>query len=130
MSYEQDLAVALRYRGLPEDTIAEVLAEVAAHTPPGEDPTEHFGSPSTYADGYVAELPPRKQRTPRLLMLALVLSLACAAFAFLAEPLLDVDVTDYVGPVRLWPALVILGLGIIASFLTATYRRAPMTKSD
>ncbi|GAA1107999.1 hypothetical protein [Arthrobacter flavus] len=129
MSYEQHLAAELRYRGLPEDTIAEVLAEVAAHTPPGEDPTEHFGTPSRYAEQYAAELSPGKPRTPRILGLALVLSLGYAAFAFLAEPLLNFDVTDYIGPIRLWPALVILGLGILASFLTATYRRAPTTSS-
>lgn len=129
MSYEQNLAAALRYRGLPEDTIAEVLAEVAAHTPPGEDPAEHFGSPSEYAEQYVAELPPRKPRTPRILILALFLSLAYVAFAFGAKPLLNFDVTDYIGPIRLWPVLVILGIGIITSFLTATYRRAPTTSS-
>lgn len=125
MSYEQNLTAELRYRGLSESRIAEVLAEVKAHTPAGADPTEHFGVPADYAEQYTAELPIRKRRAPTVVMLAVFLSLAYAAFAFLAKPILDIDVVDYIGPIRLWPAIVIMALGILISFLTATYKRAP-----
>lgn len=122
MSYDQNLTAELRYRGLPENRIAEVLAEVKAHTPTGTDPVEQFGLPADYAEQYTAELLSMKRRTSPILILAVVLSLAYAAFAFLAKPILNIDVIDYIGPIRLWPAIAILGLGILASFLTTTYK--------
>ena len=124
MTYERSLAAELRYRGFPEHKIAEVLAEVRAHTPPGEDPALHFGAPETYAAQYADQLPAGRTTSP-VLVAAAVLALLYAVFALLVMPLLGLDITNYTGPVRLWPALAVLAVGVISSFLRATYRRVP-----
>lgn len=41
--------------------------------------------------------------------------------------MLGVDVRDYVGPIRLWPALALILVGIATSFLATTFKRAPST---
>lgn len=127
MNYHQSLTAELRYRGTPESAIADILAEVRAHTPVGEDPAEHFGTPAEYAEQYTAALPARKPRTPPVLMILTILAIAYAVFALLIAPLLNIDVRDYVGPIRLWPALVLILIGIATSFLTTTFKRAPST---
>jgi hypothetical protein len=129
MNYYQSLTAELRYRSTPEKDIADILAEVRAHTPAGEDPAEHFGTPAEYAEQYTAALPARK-RQPHPVRLILTLSaVAYIVFAFLAKPLLGIDVRDYVGPVMLWPALALVITGITISFLTTTFKRAPTTNS-
>ena len=130
MNYARKLTAELRYRGLSENRIAEVLAEVEDHTPAGEDPAIHFGEPSVYAERYASELPRMKPKTAPILVIAVVLSLTYVVFAFLGRPLFGVDVTDYIGPIRLWPAMAILGIGVMASFLNSTYRRVHPTTPD
>ncbi|MEO6880363.1 MAG: hypothetical protein ABI181_05330 [Mycobacteriaceae bacterium] len=56
-SYNDQLLVFLRWRGVPGPQIAEVLAEVDSHvTETGEDPREAFGEPKAYAADIAAAL--------------------------------------------------------------------------
>lgn len=129
MNYHQSLTGELRYRRMPENDIADILAEVRAHTPAGEDPADHFGTPAEYADQYTAALPVRKRRTFPVLITLTILAIGYVVFAFLAKPLLGIDVRDYIGPFMLWPGLALILTGIATSFLTTTFKRAPTTDS-
>ncbi len=130
MNYDQSLTAELRYRGTPESDIADILAEVHAHTPAGDDPADHFGTPAEYAEQYTAELPARKPRTYPVLVILTSLAVIYAVFAFLAKPLRGIDVRDYIGPMMLWPATALVLIGIATSFITTTYKRAPSTTRD
>lgn len=121
MSYERRLAAELRYRNIPDTEIADILAEVRDHLPAGAIPEEEFGPPAEYA----AQFPARRAKAPAPMLAAIILALAYTVFAFSAKPLLDLDLRDYVGPVRLWPAAAILGIGTLTAFLLATLRRPP-----
>lgn len=127
MNYHQSLTAKLRYRGMPENDIASILAEVRAHTPAGEDPADHFGTPAEYAKQYTAEFPVRKPRTHPLRTILTMLAILYVVCALLAKPLLGIDVREYVGPVLLWPALALISVGIATSFLTTTFKRVPNT---
>lgn len=129
MKYEQSLTAELRYRGTPDSDIADILAEVRAHTPAGENPADHFGTPAEYAQQYTAGLSTRKSRRHPVLMSLAILAVVYAVFALLAKPLLGIDVRDYVGPFMLWPALALLLTGIVTSFLVTTFKRAPSASS-
>lgn len=128
MNYYQSLTGELRYRGTPEKDIAEILAEVRAHTPAGEDPAEHFGTPAEYARQYTAGLPVQQHRNHPVMVILAILAVIYAVFAFLAKPLLGIDVGEYTGPMMLWPAIALIFIGIAISFLTTTFKRAPSSE--
>lgn len=130
MNYHQSLTAELRYRGMPENDIADILAEVRAHTPAGEDPADHFGTPAEYAEQYTKALPERKPRTHPVLITLTIVAIGYVIFALLAKPLLGIDVRDHVGPVMLWPGLALILIGIATSFLTTTFKRAPSTTKN
>lgn len=130
MNYYQSLTAELRYHGTPENDIAGILAEVRAHTPAGEDPADHFGAPAEYAEQYTQALPARRPRTHPALLVLTLLAIGYVVFAFLAKPLLGIDVRDYVGPVMLWPAIALIFIGIATGFLTTTFKRGPSTAMD
>ena len=129
MKYEQSLTAELRYRGTPETDIADILAEVRAHTPVGEDPADHFGTPAAYAEQYAAGISTRKSRKHPVLVSSAILAVVYTVFALLAKPLLGIDVREYAGPFMLWPALALLLTGIVTSFLVTTFKRAPSANS-
>lgn len=121
MSYERRLAAELRDRNIPDAEIADILAEVRDHLPPGATPETQFGPPADYA----AQFPARKAKAPAPILAAIILALAYVVFAFSAKPLLDLDIRDYVGPIRLWPALAVLAIGTLTAFLLSRFRRPP-----
>lgn len=130
MNYYQNLTAELRYRSTPESDIANILAEAQAHTPAGDDPADHFGTPAEYAERYTTALPARKSRTHPVLIIFAILAIGYVVFALLAKPVLGIDLRDYVGPVLLWPALALLLIGVTTSFLTTTFKPATATRSQ
>lgn len=129
MKYEQSLTAELRYRGTPESDIADILAEVRVHTPAGGDPVDHFGTPADYAEQYTTQRPVQTKRKNPVLAILVVIAVMYTVFAFLAKPLLGIDVRDYTGPFMLWPALALLIIGIATSFIITTFKRAPHSDS-
>ncbi|GAA1120964.1 hypothetical protein [Arthrobacter flavus] len=125
MKYEQSLTAELRYRGTPESDIADILAEVRAHTPAGEDPVDHFGTPTEYAEQYTTQRPAQTKRKNRVLAILVIIAVMYTVFALLAKPLLDINVRDYTGPFMLWPALALILAGTATSFIVTTFKRAP-----
>lgn len=130
MSYYQNLTAELRYRGTSESDIANILAEARTHTPAGDDPADHFGTPAEYAEQYTAALPARKPRTHPALIIFTILAIGYVVFALLAKPALGIDLRDYVGPALLWPALALLLIGVTTNFLTTTFKSATATRSQ
>jgi hypothetical protein len=126
MSYDRDLAFNLRIRGLPEDEIAEALAEVRAHAATAGSPAEdEFGT----AQQYARQFPKQKARSRghAIAMVGAGLAIIYAAVAMLLLPFLRIEVRDLVGPIRLWPALVLILAGVISGFLTDYFR--PLSNS-
>jgi len=124
MSYERHLAFNLRIRGLPEDEIAEALDEVRAHAAATGSPAEdEFGSAQMYAQ----QFPQRKRRSPgyAVMVVGAVLAITYAAVAMLLLPFLRIEVRDLVGPIRLWPGVVLILGGVIAGGLTDYFRPLP-----
>ena len=117
MSYERNLAFNLRTRGLSEPEIAEVLDEVWAHESATGTPAEaEFGT----AEEYAKQFPKKKMRTRghTIRMIGTALCFAYVLFAVLLTVLFKVDIRDYVGPITLWPGLVVIVVSILAGFLT------------
>ena len=127
MSYARDLTFNLRIRGFSEDEIAETLDEVRAHESATGTPAEDdFGTAQEYAKQF-----PKKKMQSRgatLIMIGVVLGLIYIAVSMLLLPFLRVDIRVVVGPIRLWPALVLVLGGLLAGFLTDYYR--PVPRSD
>ena len=124
MSYERDLAFNLRIRGLAEDQIAETLDEVRAHAAAAGSPAEdEFGSAQEYAKHF----PKQKARSRgyAVVLIGAVLAIIYAAVAMLLLPFLRIDVRDLVGPIRLWPALVLILGAVVGGFLTDYFRPLP-----
>ena len=124
MTYEHDLAFNLRMRGTPESQIAEVLEEVRAHAPTtGTSAESEFGTPK----GYASSFPKVKRRTlgSRVVIAAAIIALAYIVAIFALKALIDFNIEVITGPVLLWPALVVLALGILGGFLLDYFRPAP-----
>ncbi|KUM37229.1 hypothetical protein [Arthrobacter sp. EPSL27] len=126
MSYERDLAFNLRIRGLSEDAIAEALDEVRAHAiTAGSPANEEFGSSQEYARQF-----PRQKARSRgyaVATVGAVLAITYAAAMFLL-PFLGMDVRGFVGPIMLWPALVLILGGVVSGFLTDYFRPLPTSR--
>ncbi|WP_104169319.1 hypothetical protein [Cryobacterium sp. M23] len=123
MTYEHDLAFNLRIRGTPESQIAEVLEEVRAHaSTTGTSAESEFGTPEEYASSF----PKVKRRTrgSRVVIAAVILALAYVVAIF-AVALIGFDIEVITGPVLLWPALVVLALGVLGGILIDYLRLAP-----
>ena len=127
MSYARDLTFNLRIRGFSEDEIAATLDEVRAHeSATGTPPEDDFGN----AQDYAKQFPKKKMRSQgaTVIKIGLVLAIIYGAVSLLLLPFLRVDIRDVVGPIRLWPALVLVLGGLLAGFLTDYYR--PVPRSD
>jgi hypothetical protein len=126
MSYEHDLAFNLRQRGLPESQVAEVIDEVRAHTATtGASAEAEFGTAEQYAARFPAVK--RRSRGHRVVTIAVLLAIAYALASLALKPLIGFDIKALTGPVTLWPALVIVGAGLLGGFLTDYLRPTPRT---
>ena len=124
MTYEHDLAFNMRLRGVTEQQIAEAIDEVAAHTmSTGTPPELEFGTPEEYAASFPKAR--RKSRGVRVVMVAAVLSFVYVVATFALKALIDFDVRTWTGPITLWPALVIVGAGLLVGFLFDYLRPKP-----
>lgn len=117
MSYQRRLIFNLRMRGLSELEIAEALHEVRAHAATTGTPVEaEFGTSEEYAKQF-----PKKKRR-RTLGSTIVTVGGILAIAYILLTLLlmffRIDVREYIGPITLWPALVVLLASTLAGFLT------------
>ncbi|MCU1512180.1 MAG: hypothetical protein JWO34_2020 [Arthrobacter sp.] len=124
MSYARDLTFNLRIRGFSEDEIADTLDEVRAHESAAGTPADDdFGA----AQDYAKQFPKKKMRSrgATVIKTGVVLAIIYGAVAMLLLPFLGADIRDFVGPVRLWPALVLVLGGLLAGFLTDYYRPVP-----
>lgn len=123
MSYERNLIFNLRIRGLSESEITEVLDEVRAHqASTGTSAAAEFGP----ADEYAKQFPKKKRRTPgkTITSVGAVLAFAYLLLAVLLTLLFRIDVRDFVGPITMLPALLLILASILAGFLTDYFRPA------
>ncbi|PNI09456.1 hypothetical protein CXX84_04120 [Arthrobacter sp. AFG7.2] len=121
MSYERNLAFNLRVRGLPESEIAEVLDEVRAHqAASGSSAAAEFGP----AEEYAKQFPKGKRRTAgkTITSVGAALALAYLLLAVLLVLLFKIDIRDFVGPITLMPAAVVILASILAGFLTDYFK--------
>jgi ascorbate-specific PTS system EIIC-type component UlaA len=126
MSYEHDLAFNLRQRGLPESQLAEVIDEVRAHTATtGASAEAEFGTAEQYAASFPAVK--RRSRGHRVVAVAVLLAIAYALASLVLKALIGFDIKFLTGPVTLWPALVIVGAGLLGGFLIDYLRPTPRT---
>ena len=128
MSYARDLAFNLRIRGFSEDEIAETLDQVRAHEiATGASADDDFGA----AQDYAKQFPKRKMRSlgATVIKIGLVLAIIYGAVSLFLLPFLRIDIRDVVGPIRLWPALVLVLGGLLAGFLADYYRPVPRSEA-
>jgi hypothetical protein len=121
MSYERNLTFNLRIRGLSESEIMDIVADVQAHqVATGTPAAAEFGP----ADEYAKQFPRKKRRTPGRAITAAGLALAIAylLLAILLLLLFRVDVRDYVGPITMLPAVILILVSLLAGFLTDYFR--------
>lgn len=129
MSYERNLTFNLRLRGLSEPEIAETLEEVRAHETATGTPAEaEFGT----AEEYAKQFPKKKRRTRGsiITMIGGALAIAYLLFMVLLMVLFRVDIREYVGPLELWPGLVLVLSGVLAGFLTDYFQPAQSSRAD
>jgi sterol desaturase/sphingolipid hydroxylase (fatty acid hydroxylase superfamily) len=123
MSYKRDLTFNLRMRGLSEVEIAEAIDEVTAHeAATGNPAAAEFGK----AEEYAREFPKKKRRTrgQTFTFVGGILAVIYILVALLLRPIGNIDIREFVGPVMLWPALLLLLLGVLAGFLTDYFQPA------
>jgi len=116
VSYEQDLAFALRMRGLTDAEIAKALGEAATYSVEARSSLQDlFGSPVEYA----SQFPKRKRASlgRKVITTTTVIALVYVVFALVAHPLWGLDVAAAVGGFRVWPALVLIVVGGLGGFL-------------
>jgi hypothetical protein len=128
MSYQRRLTFNLRLRGLSETEIAETLHEVRAHeAATGTAAEAEFGT----AEEYAKQFPKKKRRT---LGSTIVIIGAALAIAYILLTVLlmffRVDVREYVGPITLWPGLMMILAGTLGGFLADYFRPAPIPRTN
>lgn len=127
MSYERRLTFNLRVRGLSESEIAEALEEVRAHEAATGTPAEaEFGT----AEEYSKQFPKKKRRTlgRTITSVGAALAIAYLLLAVLLMLLFKIDVRDFVGPITLQPAAMVILASILAGFLTDYF--SPVQRSS
>ncbi|MET3923130.1 hypothetical protein [Arthrobacter sp. UYEF20] len=113
---------------MSEPEIAEVLDEVRAHEAAAGHPGDtEFGT----AEDYAKQFPKKKRRTrgATIVIIGGVLTIAYLLFAILLAILFRVDIREYVGPVTLWPGLVVILAGTLAGFLTDYFQPARRSRA-
>lgn len=128
MSYERNLTFNLRLRGLSESEITEVLGEVQAHQSAAGGPAEAEFGP---AEQYAKQFPQKKRRTPgrTITTVGVALAIAYLLLAVLLMLLFEIDIRDFVGPLTLLPAVILILAGILAGFLTDYFRPARSSRA-
>lgn len=124
MSYERNLTFNLRIRGLSESEIAEVLGEVRAHqAAAGTSAVAEFGT----AEEYAKQFPKKKRRTlgRTITSVGAALAISYLLLAVLLMILFRVDIRDFVGPITLLPAAILILGSTLAGFLADYFRPAP-----
>ena len=128
MSYERNLTFNLRIRGLSESEITEVLDEVRAHqATAGTSAAAEFGT----ADEYAKQFPKTKRRTlgRTITTVGTTLAISYVLLAVLLMLLFKIDVRDFVGPITLQPAAILILASILAGFLTDYFRPAQSSRA-
>ena len=123
MSYERSLTFNLRVRGLSEPEIAEALDEVRSHEAATGTPAEaEFGT----AEEYAKQFPKQKRRTRGMNITSISTALAVVYVLLVVVLMLvfRVDIRDFVGPVTLLPAFVLVVVSNLAGFLTDYFQPA------
>lgn len=117
MSYERNLIFNLRVRGLSESEIREVLDDVRAHQAASGTPAAAEFGP---ADEYAKQFPKTKRRTlgKTITSIGTALAIAYLLFAVLLMLLFKIDIRDFVGPITLQPAALLILASLLAGFLT------------
>ncbi|MCY7290353.1 MAG: hypothetical protein LH624_19440 [Cryobacterium sp.] len=124
MSYERDLVFNLRLRGLTENRMVDALSEVKAHTlSTGALPESEFGTAEEYALTFPKTKRPTRGRW--IVVSAFALAVVYVVIVFALKALGGFDARTVVGPVLLWPALVILAVGLLVGFLSDYLRPIP-----
>ena len=123
MTYEKDLAFNLRIRGMSESQIIEVISEVRAHAANGVSAESEFGTPEEYASSF----PKSKRRTRgvRVVTAAVIIAIAYGVTVLALMVVFNFDIRAITGPVTLWPALLIIVLGVLGGFLIDYLRPPP-----
>lgn len=127
MSYQRKLTFNLRLRGLSENEITEVLDEVQAHEVATGTPAEaDFGTAEEYAKQF-----PKKKRRTRGHAIAMIGATLAIAYVLLTILLMffRIDIREYVGPITLQPAVLVLLASIAAGFLTDYFRPAQRSRA-
>lgn len=122
MGYQRNLTFNLRLRGLSEEDITEVLQEVQAHeAATGNPPEGEFGTAEEYAKQF-----PKKKRQTRGHTITVVGAALAIAYVLLTILLmfLGIDIREYVGPITLQPAILVLLTSIVGGFLTDYFQPA------
>lgn len=128
MSYERNLTFNLRLRGLSETEIAETLDEVRAHgAVAGGSAEAEFGT----AEEYAKQFPKQKRRTrgSTITMIGTASAIAYVLLAVILMPLFKVDIRDFVGPITLLPALMLVLVSVLAGFLTDYFQPAQRSRA-
>lgn len=128
MSYEQDLIFGLRIRGVSDDEITQTLGDVRAHeAASGTFAESEFGTPQAYSKRFAK----RKMRSQGSVITAIAAALAIgyAAVAMILLPPWGINVSDVVGPLELWPALMLILVGVLNGFLTDYFRPLPHSRT-
>ncbi|WP_457973958.1 hypothetical protein [Arthrobacter sp. D1-17] len=128
MNYERNLTFNLRIRGLSESEIAEVLGEVRAHqAAAGTSAAAEFGT----ADEYAKQFPKKKRRTlgRTITSVGAALAIAYILLAVLLMILFGIDIRDFVGPITLLPAAILILTSVLAGFLTDYFRPAQSSRA-
>jgi hypothetical protein len=123
MNYERNLTFNLRIRGLSESEIAEVLGDVRAHqAAAGTSAAAEFGTP----DEYAKQFPKQKRRTlgRTITSVGAASAIAYLFLAVLLMVLFRIDIRDFVGPITLMPAAILILASVLAGFLTDYFRPA------
>lgn len=126
MGYQRNLTFNLRLRGLSEEDITEVLQEVQAHeAATGNPPEGEFGTAEEYAKQF-----PKKKRQTRGHTITVVGAALAIAYILLTILLMffRIDIRDYVGPITLLPAFLMLLVSTVAGFLTDYFRPAQRSR--
>ncbi|WLQ05117.1 hypothetical protein [Arthrobacter oryzae] len=127
MNYERNLTFNLRVRGLSESEITEVLDDVRAHRAAAGAPAAvEFGP----ADEYAKQFPKTKRRTlgKTITSVGAALAIAYLLLAVLLMLLFKIDVRDFVGPITLLPAVILILASILAGFLTDYFKPAQSSR--
>ena len=124
MSYEKELAFHLRQRGTREDDLATILAEVRAVAPDDKTATAEFGAAADYATKFPQRTPARS-RGRIIVAIATVLATTYSVVNFIIFPYFGITLFDSIGPIRLWPALLLIAIGVVVGFLVDRNRPLP-----